>query len=120
MTGLVLACRHHDQLRIKGATPGHVWTASLDASAKLRNLTVGSIAVMCPPCWCGDMAAGPDGIRDPAPNNRAAWRAAALAGFSGSSVRPIVISFGTFTLGDPRVGRLLPLGPLCPGRRGLA
>jgi len=47
----------------------------VDARAKLRNLTGGSIAVMCPACWRGCMAAGPDGFRDPAPNNDAAWLA---------------------------------------------
>jgi hypothetical protein len=47
----------------------------VDARAKLGNLTGGSIAVMCPACWRGCMAAGPDGFRDPAPNNDAAWLA---------------------------------------------
>src|ERR1039458_897529 len=47
------------------------------------------------------MAAGPDGIRDPAPNKPAASRAIDPTRFSGSSVRPIVISFSTFTLQRP-------------------
>src|ERR1700676_2565203 len=42
------------------------------------------------------MSAGPDGFRDPAPNNFAASKAGTLIGFSGSSVRPIVISFSSF------------------------
>jgi hypothetical protein len=43
------------------------------------------------------MTAGPDGVRDPAPNTEAALIAVAPNGFSGSSVRPIVISFCSFT-----------------------
>jgi hypothetical protein len=39
----------------------------------------------------------PDGVRDPVPNNFAASRAGTLIGFSGSSVRPIVISFSSVT-----------------------
>ena len=35
------------------------------------------------------MTAGPDGIRDPVPNSRAASKATGFSGFSGSSVRPI-------------------------------
>src|SRR4249919_4228480 len=42
------------------------------------------------------MTAGPDGIRDPNPNTSAASKAGAPNGFSGSSVRPIVISFSSF------------------------
>ena len=42
------------------------------------------------------MSAGPDGVRDPVPNNFAASKAGTLIGFSGSSVRPIVISFSSF------------------------
>jgi len=47
------------------------------------------------------MAAGPDGSRDPAPNKPAASRAMDPTSFSGSSVRPIVISFNTFTRQRP-------------------
>jgi hypothetical protein len=42
------------------------------------------------------MTAGPDGVRDPVPNTWAASKACAPNGFSGSSVRPIVISFSSF------------------------
>src|SRR5208283_122204 len=48
------------------------------------------------------MTAGPDGVRDPVPNNRAASRATGFNGISGSSVRPIVISLGSFTLASTR------------------
>src|SRR5215213_649544 len=48
------------------------------------------------------MTAGPDGIRDPVPNTDAAWRAVAPHGFSGSSVRPIVISFRSVTPASTR------------------
>src|SRR3984885_15824274 len=51
---------------------------------------------MCPACRRGTMSAGPDGIRDPDPNNFATSKAGTLIGFSGSSVRPIVISFSSF------------------------
>ena len=43
------------------------------------------------------MTAGPDGVRDPVLNTDAAWRAVAPHRFSGSSVRPIVISLRSFT-----------------------
>ena len=56
----------------------------LDARASLRILTGGSIASMCPACRRGTMSAGPDGIRDPAPNSFAASKAGTLIGFSGS------------------------------------
>src|SRR5271163_1212359 len=62
----------------------------------MRILTGGSIASMCAACRRGTMSAGPDGFRDPAPNNFAASKAGTLIGFSGSSVRPIVISFSSF------------------------
>ncbi len=68
----------------------------LGARGSLRILTGGSIASMCAACRRGTMSAGPDGIRDPAPNNFAASKAGTLIGFSGSSVRPIVISFSSF------------------------
>ena len=54
-----------------------------------RVLTGGSIAIMCPACWRGSMAAGPDGVQDPNPNTNAALKACAPNGFppfSGSSV----------------------------------
>src|SRR5664279_3980033 len=41
------------------------------------------------------MSAGPDGVRDPVPNNSATSKAGTLIGVSGSSVRPIVISFSS-------------------------
>jgi hypothetical protein len=68
----------------------------LDARGRMRNLTGGSTAIMCPACCRGAMTAGPDGVRDPVPNMDAASKAGATSGFSGSSVRPIVISFGSF------------------------
>src|SRR5215213_283246 len=43
-----------------------------------------------------------DGIRDPVPNSCAASRATGLCGFSGSSVRPIVISLRSFTPASTR------------------
>src|ERR1700676_4917375 len=58
-------------------------------------LTGGSIASMCPACRRGTMSAGPDGIRDPAPNNFAGESRHANR-VSGSSVRPIVISISSF------------------------
>ena len=77
---------------------------------KMSSPTGGSIAVMCPACWRGTLAAGPDGFRDPIPNNDAASRAIASVGFTGSSVRPIVISFRSSTPANARSGskRLLP------------
>ena len=96
---------------------GHVWTAPRMQEKRSRTPTIGSIAVMCPACWRGSMAAGPDGIRDPAPNRRAASKAAVLDGFSGSSVRPMVISFSSHTLASTRgSGGDLPL-PVCPATR---
>jgi hypothetical protein len=74
--------------------------------------TIGSIAIMCPACWRGDMAAGPDGIRDPAPNKPAASKAVDPDGFSRSSVRPMVISLRSHTLASTRGSggdRLLPV-----------
>ena len=86
-------------------------------SEELRSPTIGSIAVMCPACWRGSIAAGPDGIRDPAPNRLAASQAAVLDGFSGSSVRPMVISFSSHTLASTRgLGSDRPL-PVCPATR---
>jgi hypothetical protein len=46
-----------------------------------------------------------DGIRDPDPNTDAASQAVATQGFTGSSVRPIVISFGSLTPASTRVQR---------------
>src|SRR5882757_442167 len=48
------------------------------------------------------MTAGPDGVRDPVPNNPAASRATGSNGFFGSSVRPIVISVSSCTLASTR------------------
>src|ERR1700733_4607827 len=59
------------------------------------------------------MTAGPDGIRDPNPNTCAASRAGAPNGFSGSSVRPIVISFSSFTPASTRVSSGHQLMPAC-------
>src|SRR5271170_7507603 len=78
-----------------------------DAREKMRILTGGSIAIMCPACWRGSTAAGPDGVRDPNPNMNAALKAFAPNGFSGSSVRPIVISFSSFTPASRRVQAVL-------------
>jgi hypothetical protein len=55
-----------------------------------------------PACRRGAMTAGPDGVRDPVPNTDAASQAVATSGFLGSSVRPIVISFSSFTLASRR------------------
>ena len=85
----------------------------LGAREKMRNLTGGSIAIMCPACRRGAMTAGPDGVRDPVPNMNAASQAFAPSGFPGSSVRPIVISFSSFTPASTRGSsrhRLLPVG----------
>jgi hypothetical protein len=91
----------------------HVWTAPL---MQEKNAVDGwSIAILCPACWRGCMSAGPDGFRDPAPNNDAASKAVASAGFSGSSVRPIVISLRSFTPAPARRDRApwwpVPNGP---------
>jgi hypothetical protein len=48
--------------------------------ANLRILTGGSIAIMCSIFRCGIMTAGPDGVRDPAPNKVAAFTAVASDG----------------------------------------
>jgi hypothetical protein len=69
---------------------------------KMSGLTGRSIALMCPACWRGTQAAGPDGFRDPDPNNDAASRAIASVGSTGSSVRPIVISFSSSTPASTR------------------
>jgi hypothetical protein len=89
----------------------------LDAREKSRNLTTGSIAVMCPACWRGVMAAGPDGFRDPAPNKLAASKAVAPDGFSGSSVRPMVISFSFRTLASTHGSGGNRTIPVCPATR---
>jgi hypothetical protein len=85
----------------------------LDAREKVRNLTGGSIAIMCPAFLtrhhvrCPPTAfhrlrrrnlccLRPDGVRDPLPSNDTASKAAVQNGFFGSSVRPIVISFKLF------------------------
>jgi transposase InsO family protein len=49
----------------------HVWTAP-GVQGFCLETGCGSKAFMCPACWRGHMAAGPDGIRKQAPNNRAA------------------------------------------------
>src|SRR5208283_5199372 len=77
----------------------------LGAREKMRNLTGGSIAIMCPACRRGAMTAGPDGVRDPVPNTDAASQAFPPSGFPGSSVRPIVISFSSFTPASTRSSR---------------
>ena len=64
------------------------------------------------PVDAAHMSAGPDGFRDPAPNKPAASKAIDRDGFSGSSVRPIVISFSSHTLASTR-------GPRCRRRRPL-
>jgi len=83
----------------------------LDAREKVRYRTGRSIAIMCPAFVTRRMSAGPDGVRDPLPSNDAASKAVVRNGFSGSSVRPIVISFSSFTLASTRGldgRRLLP------------
>jgi hypothetical protein len=56
--------------------------------------TGGTIVIICPACWRGSMAVGPDRIRDPVPNTDEASQAGAINGFDASSVRPIASSFG--------------------------
>src|ERR1700733_7542273 len=58
-------------------------------------------------CWGGSTAAGPDGVRDPNPNMNAASKACTPRGFSGSSLRPIVISFSSFPPASTRVQAVL-------------
>jgi len=123
-----------DQRKVRGfgprPPPVQVWTPSprvkrpracvdgpWDAREKSRTPTIGSIAVMCPACWRGSMAAGPDGIRDPAPNRLAASKAAVLDGFSGSSVRPMVISFSSRPLASTRGSAGDRPLPVCPATR---
>src|SRR5271165_402816 len=65
------------------------------------------------------MTAGPDGVRDPVPNTDAALKAVATRGFSGSSVRPIVISLCSFTPASTR-GRTVSGGCLCAFPRVIA
>ena len=60
---------------------------------------------VCGLCRRGTMSAGPDGVRDPLPSNDAASKAAVRNGFCGSSVRPIVISFSSFTPASTRGSR---------------
>ena len=67
-----------------------------------ENFDGGSTAVCVRPCRRGAMTAGPDGVRDPVPNSPAASRATGFNGISGSSVRPIAISLGFFTLASTR------------------
>src|ERR1700723_3128289 len=50
----------------------------------------------------GKRPAGPDGVRDPVPNNPTTSRATGSNGFFGSSVRPIVISVSSCTLASTR------------------
>src|ERR1700686_1274714 len=64
------------------------------------------------------MSAGPDGVRDPVPNIRAALTAFEHNGFSGSPIRPVVISFSSFipaSTRGPGGDRLVPADP--PARR---
>src|SRR5271166_734520 len=87
----------------------------LGCKRKMRNLTAGRFAIMCPAFRRGAMAAGPDGVRDPVPNTDAASQAVATSGFPGSSVRPIVISFSSFTPASTR-GDARHRGPCQSGR----
>ncbi len=48
-------------------------------------MTCGSTAIMCTACRRGAVTAGPDGLRDPVPNNVSTSKAVAAIGFSGSS-----------------------------------
>ena len=84
----------------------------LDASAKLRNPTGGSIAIMCPACWRGSMAAGPDGIRDPAPNRLAASKSRCprrVLRIVGSTDRHLSQHFHPSATRGPGGGRRLPV-----------
>ena len=113
---VILTARQHDSPPTIRHGPAPAFAGAcvdgpLDARQKSRSPTIGSFAIMCPACWRGSMAAGPDGIRDPAPNKLAASKAVAPDGFSRSSVRPMVISFSSHTLASTRGsggGRLLP------------
>src|SRR5271165_6815612 len=48
------------------------------------------------------MSAGPDEVRDPVPNIGAALTAFERNGFSGSPIRPVVISLSSFTPASTR------------------
>ena len=50
----------------------HVWTARR-VQVGFQDTGVGSNAVMCPAFDAGRLSAGPDGIRERHPNNRAAY-----------------------------------------------
>ena len=67
-----------------------------------RILTAVRLRSCVRPCRHGAMTAGPEGVRDPVPNNQAASRATGFNGISGSSVRPIAISLRSFTLASTR------------------
>jgi hypothetical protein len=58
-----------------------------------RPIIAGTRAAMCQACSCGTAAAGPDGLRDPIPNARAASRPGTWDGLVGSSARAMHISF---------------------------
>src|SRR5258707_6928865 len=64
------------------------------------------------------MTAGPDGIRDPAPNKVAAFTAVESDGFSGSSGRPIVISFSSLTPAPTHGAGKLPRASSWPTMSG--
>jgi hypothetical protein len=83
--------------------------------ASKRILTAVRLRSCVRPCRRGVMAAGPDGVRDPVPNSPAASRAIGFNGVSGSSVRPIAISFRSFTLASTR-GSSDDLKPVVPPR----
>ena len=76
---------------------------------KMRILTGGSIAIMCPICWRGSTGRWPRWGPRSKPNTNAALKACAPNGFSGSSVRPIVISFSSFTPASTRVLAVLTI-----------
>ena len=85
-------------------------------------MTCGSTAIICSACWRGTMTAGPDGFRDPVPNSPSASKARTLTGFSGSSVRPIVISMSSLTrqprAAQPPARRVASWPRLGPGSFG--
>jgi len=88
-----------------------------ECKSKTRLPAIMSIAVMCPACWRGVMAAGPDGFRDPVPSKPAASKAIDRNGFSGSTVRPIVISFSFHILASTGGGTAAgPCRPCFPAR----
>jgi len=79
-------------------SPGHVWTAPRMQEKNREFRQAVRLRSCVRPVDAAHMSAGPDGFRDPTPNKPAASKAIDRDGFSGSSVRPIVISFSSHIL----------------------